>query len=437
VGGRVATVLVGLAVGLALMVLPGLGATPAQASDVLAQETDESVRGTLTSDGDPVEGVQIVVTEDGTEVGSAISDDEGGWRVDLPGPGTYQVDLIEETLPDGVEVREDAEVSRTMTVHGGRSPVVIFPLGERTGVAAQLTARLAQSLFNGIKFGLIVALASIGLSLVYGTTRLVNFAHGDLLALGAFAALWLNAVGPYGWGSPGLQLIPAALLAVVIGGLAGAGLERGLWQPLRSRKTGLIQLLVISIGVSLVLRYGILMLYGGGPRSYADYALMPPLRIGPITTNARDLTVMTAAVLVLVGVGLMIQRTRLGKAMRAVSDNVDLAETTGIDVKRVILAVWIMAGSLAALGGIFLGAVENVQWLMGFRLLLLIFAAVILGGIGTAFGAMVGGLLVGIVTEMSVLWASPELKLAWGLLALVVVLLVRPQGILGQRERIG
>jgi neutral amino acid transport system permease protein len=133
----------------------------------------------------------------------------------------------------------------------------------------------------------------------------------------------------------------------------------------------------------------------------------------------------------------MIQRTRLGKAMRAVSDNVDLAETTGIDVKRVILAVWIMAGSLAALGGIFLGAVENVQWLMGFRLLLLIFAAVILGGIGTAFGAMVGGIIIGIVTEMSILFSPGELKMAWGLAALIVVLLFRPQGIFGERERIG
>jgi neutral amino acid transport system permease protein len=385
-----------------------------------------------------VEGVVITVLRDGEEIGSSTTDEEGFWRVPLPGPGTYTAVLDEATLPEETELRDpEAGAERTLTVRTGQTRTVVYPLGEPTGVAAVLLARAAQGFYNGIKFGVIIAITSIGLSLVYGTTRLVNFAHGEMVTFGAIVAWWLNVVGPQGLWRLELQLIIAGLLAVAIGGLLGAGMERGLWLPLRNRKTGLIQMLVISIGLMLLMRYVLLFLYGGRRFSYADYAVMSAIRVGPITTNARDLAVIVLSLATLTAVGLMIQRTRMGKAMRAVSDNVSLAEASGIDVKRVILFVWVLAGALAALGGIFLGAVENVNYLMGFRLLLLIFAAVILGGIGTAFGAMVGGLIIGVVTEMSVLFAPTEVKMAWGLLALVVVLLVRPWGIFGERERIG
>jgi neutral amino acid transport system permease protein len=133
----------------------------------------------------------------------------------------------------------------------------------------------------------------------------------------------------------------------------------------------------------------------------------------------------------------MLTRTRLGKAMRAVADERDLAESSGIDVQRVILAVWILGGALTGIGGIFLGIIESVDYLMGFRLLLLMFAAVTLGGLGSAYGAMVGGLIVGLVSEVSTVWFSSQIKYVWALLVLVVILLVRPQGILGRRERIG
>ena len=143
------------------------------------------------------------------------------------------------------------------------------------------------------------------------------------------------------------------------------------------------------------------------------------------------------ALLVLAGVGLFLQRSRSGTAMRAVSDDADLAESSGIDVNRIILITWMLAGGLAALGGIFFGLNEAVQWDMGFRLLLLIFAAVVLGGLGTAYGAMVGGFVVGIAVEMSTLFMPNELKTAVGLVVLIVILLVKPQGLFGTRERIG
>jgi branched-chain amino acid transport system permease protein len=138
----------------------------------------------------------------------------------------------------------------------------------------------------------------------------------------------------------------------------------------------------------------------------------------------------------LVGVALMLQKTRIGKAMRAVSDDIDLAESSGIDVRRVILFVWVMGAGLAGLGGVLQASATTVNYLNGFQLLLLMFAAVILGGLGTAYGAMVGGIVVGLATEISTVWLSSELKFVWALAVLIAVLLVRPQGILGEKERV-
>jgi neutral amino acid transport system permease protein len=140
---------------------------------------------------------------------------------------------------------------------------------------------------------------------------------------------------------------------------------------------------------------------------------------------------------VLVGIGVLLQRTKIGKAMRAVADNKELAESSGVDAERVILFVWVFGGGLAALGGILLGLAEQVGWLMGFQLLLLMFAGITLGGLGTAFGALFGSLVIGIVAQMSTLVVPNDLRIVVALFVLILVLLVRPQGILGQAERVG
>jgi branched-chain amino acid transport system permease protein len=142
-------------------------------------------------------------------------------------------------------------------------------------------------------------------------------------------------------------------------------------------------------------------------------------------------------VLILGGVGLFLNKTRMGKAMRAVSDNRDLSESSGIDVQRVIRFVWILAGGLAGIGGVFIGLSEQVSWNIGFRILLLLFAAVILGGLGTAYGALVGALIVGIGIQVSTLFIPTELKNVGALVLLIAVLIVRPEGILGKKERVG
>ncbi len=429
---------------LAVMIAIVIGAPSAAASEreaaVLAQEepeqTEEAVTGTLTdADDEPVEGVTILVeTADGAFVTEAISEDDGTWLAPLPEPGDYRATVQVETLPEGVELRDPERATLEFSMRPDQTRTLLFPLGEDPRVARGFGQRFGQALTNGIKFGFIIAMTAIGLSLIFGTTGLINFAHGELVTFGAVIAFLFNASAVF---PTTIHLVPAALLAVVAGGGLGYTLERGLWRPLRARKVGLIQMLIISIGLMFLIRNIVQIFFGTRSRQFAGFAVQTPVQIGPIQITPRDLTIIALSLVILLAVAAMLERTRLGKAMRAVADNRNLAEASGIDVQRIILLIWVMGAALAAGGGVFLGTVENVSFLMGFRLLLLMFAGVILGGLGTTYGAMVGSLVVGIVTELSVLWFSAELKLVWALAALIIILLVRPQGILGIKERIG
>ncbi|GCB48171.1 high-affinity branched-chain amino acid transport system permease protein livH [Streptomyces sp. NL15-2K] len=305
--------------------------------------------------------------------------------------------------------------------------------GEEVPRGRGFAARLLQALMDGVQFGVIIAITAVGLSLVFGTIHLINFAHGEFVTIGATFAFFLNASAA----GPRWHLVPAAALAVVAGALLGGAVDRGLWRPLRARGTGMINLFIVTIGLSLLLRHIVLVLYGTRPASFAQYDIQSPIEFGPVGITPRDLTVTLLSALVLLGLALLLQRTRIGTAVRAVSVNRDLAEASGIDVQRVVLVVWMLAGALAALGGVFFGLVEIITWDMGFKLLLLMFAGIILGGLGSAYGAMVGSLVIGIVAQVSTLWFPVDLQYAWALLVLIVVLLVRPQGILGRRERMG
>ncbi len=410
-----------------LLVLLVFGALAAPA---LAQDADERIRGQLQADGEGVPGVEIDVALDGDAIDTGVSDDEGEWSVDLPGPGTYQVTINVDTLPEGVELRDPERTSLDIRVGEGSTSTALFALGEREEVGSLLFQRIAQNSINGIKFGLIIGMTAIGLSLIFGTTGLINFAHGDLVSMGAFVAFFFNAV-------LGMHLILAALIAVVVGAGIAAGIDRGIFRPLRQRKVGLISMLVVSIGLAFVIRHVILFQFGGQRRPYTDYTLQQGIQMGPIRLQPVEMWVMGLSVLILVLVALMLTKTKLGKGMRAVADNRDLAESSGINVERVVLSVWILGGGLTTIGGIFLGMIESVDYLMGFRLLLLMFAGVILGGLGTAYGALLGSLLVGLISELSTVWFSSQIKYVWALLILIIILLFRPQGLLGQKERIG
>lgn len=446
--------------------VPGDTARDTTSAHVQAADNGgESIKGTLRGPGGkPLPKVSLTVESDGSKIGTDKSGKDGTWEVPVPEPGRYKVSITVSTLPKNVQVRtEGGEVLKDVQVRQGQARTVIFPMipknakQEKAGSKAESSepeptaspedsggaenraqdksrpfiGRFIQQVVNGLKYGAIIAITAVGLSLVFGTTRLINFAHGELVTIGAMVAYFFST------STFNFPLVAAAVLALVIGGLVGAGMEVSLWRPMRRRGTGLIQLFIISIGLSLLLRHLLLAMFGSRRHQYDQYTVQQSMDFGPISITPRDLTITLISAAVLIGVAFMLMRTRIGKATRAVADNKDLAEASGIDVNRVILIVWILGGALAGLGGVMYGLTTAVYWNMGFNLLLLMFAGVILGGLGSAFGAVVGSLVVGLVAQLSTLWFPVDLQNAWALLTLIVVLIVRPQGILGRAERAG
>ena len=382
---------------------------------------------------EPVPAVQIsLATPDGTLVGEAETDADGAYEIPVPGPGAYLLSIDRDSLPEGVTAAP-ADASRAVTVNPGQRLIGNFFLGEDTRQVSSRWDRLPQSIFDGLFFGLMIAIAAVGLSLIYGTTGLSNFSHGEMVTFGAVIAWTANRT----WG---LHLLVAAPLAVVAGIAGGYLFDKGVWAPLRRRRIGLTSQMIASIGLALFFRYLIQYLFGARTESYGQFQNQTdPIDLGPVAFPPRVLATIGVALVVLLGLAYFLLRTRFGKAVRAVSDNPDLASATGINTNRVISLVWMLGGSLAALGGVLVGLDQKVTWDRGAGLLLLMFAAITLGGLGSSFAALVGSLVIGLAVEMSA-WLFPDyidLKRTGALIVLILVLLVRPQGILGQRERIG
>ncbi len=346
-----------------------------------------------------------------------------------------------------------------------------------------LLQTLAGFAVNGVVFGSILALAAIGLTLVYGILRLSNFAHGDLLTLGAYMAFLFSTLQP-GWGPTAalflavgavilvlvdsrraLGLLPterrlllaaagvlalaglgqgwlpilgggfalAILLAVVAVPLFNLGIDRIIWRPLRRKKATVVTLIITSIGVALALRNLIALYFGSDLQTYAR-PFRPSYIIGGsiIITQTQLVTVATASVLIL-GVHVLLKYTQVGKSLRAVSDDLELARVAGIDVDRMIAYVWILGGGLTGIGGVLLALNRNIHPELGWQTILPIFAAVVLGGIGSAYGAMLGALVIAVAMEISVAWI-PDYRLAVGFGILILVMFVRPEGIMGVKR---
>jgi neutral amino acid transport system permease protein len=287
---------------------------------------------------------------------------------------------------------------------------------------------VSQRGINGLSLGAIYALGAVGLTLVYGILKLVNFAHGDFLTFGAYMAYLVNVT----WELP---LVFGVAFAIATTALRGILLEKVMWGPMRGRGAGMLQLLLMAIGLAFVIRYGIQFIWGTELRQLdvnrTDTVNFLDLRIG-----RTQLIVIVVGFITLIATGLMLRATLLGKRMRALSDDLDLAETSGIDTSKVILYTWLFAAGLAGLAGVFAAAITQLQPELGFELLLPIFAAVVLGGIGNAFGALAAGIVLGVVVEWSTLFIAPGLKLAVGFIILIIVLVIRPQGIFGRARTV-
>jgi neutral amino acid transport system permease protein len=287
---------------------------------------------------------------------------------------------------------------------------------------------VAQTGLNGLSLGAIYALGAVGLTLVYAILRLVNFAHGDFLTFGAYMAYLVNVT----WGMP---LVLGIFFAMATTALLGIFLERVMWGPMRARGAGVLQLILMSLGLALVIRYVIQYIWGTEIR-FLDVDVTSTVNVLGLQLGQTKLIVIVIGVVVLVAIGLMLRYALLGKRMRALADNLELAETAGIDTSRVILWTWIFAGGLAGLAGVMAAEVTDIRPELGFELLLPIFAAVVLGGIGDAFGALAAGLILGVVIEWSTLLIDARWKTFIGFVILILALLIRPQGIFGKARSI-
>jgi neutral amino acid transport system permease protein len=287
---------------------------------------------------------------------------------------------------------------------------------------------VAQTGLNGLALGSVYAIGAVGLTLVYGILKLVNFAHGDFLTFGAYMAFLVNVT----WGGP---LVLGVLFAIVATAGLGVFFERVMWGPMRARKAGLLQLLLMSIGLAFVIRYSIQFAWGTEIR-YLDVDRFATVEFLGLRIGRTELVVVAVGLTVLLAVGAMLRYSLLGKRMRALADNLDLAEVSGIDTSRIILYTWIFAGALAGLAGVLAGAVTDVRIELGFGILLAIFAAVVLGGIGDAFGALAAGIVLGLMIEWSTLYIDSRWKITVGFVVLILVLIVRPQGIFGRARTV-
>jgi len=405
--------------------------SPALADDQGGEQevTDFYFAGIITFDDVPVPDVTVTIEGNGFDA-ETETDAEGRWRLYVPEKAAYTLTVDEDTLPEGVIVEGDSasqEVEFALT----NTKIVNLFLGEGVRETTSFIDQLLSRIVGGLNFGLLLGLAAMGAALIYGTTRLSNFAHGEMVTWGAVIALLCTTF----WNLP---LWLGIIAAIISGGLLGLAMDAGLWRPLRHRGLGIVQLMIVSIGLSLALRY-FLQYMIGGPTYQLQGASPTPIKLGPISLSYIDMIGMGTSIVIILAVAYFLTRTRIGKATRAISDNPQLAAASGIDVDRVVRIVWILSGALAASSGILWAYFRpGVKWDMGMQMLLLIFCAITLGGLGSAIGALIGSIIVGLAVEVSTLLGVPsDLKYATALVALIVILLVRPQGLLGRRERLG
>lgn len=393
----------------------------------------------------PVEGVEVTVTDESGEViGQDTTDETGIFDIEIPGDPlsilgkSYTVVIDEKTLPEDSGLRDPDQVQHTIRFTTTSDQSVTFPIGDPlAGSSAKLTQAL-QLFVGGLVFSSLLAMAALGLSMIFGTTGLTNFAHGELVTFGAIMAFAIDRMpGKIEIGGANVTVIVGVVFAFVISAAFGWLNDAALWRPLRMRGTGVIAMMIVSIGLSLFLRNLYQYFSGAQSQNYSQYSAVEPMEIGPLLVTGKEIIVFLLAVTVLVVTTSLLRYTRVGKAARAVADNPALSSATGINVERVINIVWIGGAALAGLSGALLGLTQGFDYQIGFKLLLLIFAAVVLGGLGTIWGAIVGAFIIGTFTELTTVFVPAEFKFVGALLVMIIVLLIRPQGLLGRAQRVG
>lgn len=281
---------------------------------------------------------------------------------------------------------------------------------------------ILQLIVYGIVLGCILSLGAIGVSLTFGILRFANFSHGDLMTVGAYLG-WTLVQTPV----PFWLSLPVACLGTIMVALM---IDRLVYRRLRRQAP--VILLISSFGIALSLRSLVQIIWGSSQLVYRQ-GIQTPWTVAGLTIKPDQVAIVLGAVVLVVALHLFLQNTKTGKAMRAMADNVDLAKVSGINTERVVMWTWVLGAVMACAAGMFLGLDTQVNPTMGWKILLSVFAAAILGGIGSPYGAIAGGLVIGLASELSTLVISPAYKAAVAFAILVGMLIVRPEGLFGGR----
>ena len=448
-----------------LFIFSPVAAMAAEAVDVCNPTSDNGCVNGILQDADKRLIAGATVTLSGKESAKTTTDADGKWAFSVADDGDYMVTIDDSVAKEyGLKAssatvtikkasfdkqrgvvrfdQDGANSSASGTFDSGESDNQSAKSGAGTSDSADsdtqsakksgsnIGKRIWQQLYSGIIFGLMLGLMSVGMNLVYGTTGLQSFSHGEQVTLGGLMAY----VGTQILHMP---VVASAIFAIVVGALTGLIQNEIVWGPLRRRHIGTMQQMIVTIGLSMALQYTFQFFFGGDIKGIVK-SVPNSFQIGSITTDMPTLLSAAIAIVVIIGVTLFLYKTRLGRATRAVSDNAALAAASGINVDQVVRVVWILSCAMAALSGVLLGIYLNgISWNTGATLILLMFAAVTLGGLGTANGALIGSLVIGIVADMSSLVIPNDMRYASALAILIIVLLVRPQGIFGKQQRVG
>jgi len=287
-----------------------------------------------------------------------------------------------------------------------------------------------QQLINGLSLGAIYALIALGYTMVYGVLRLINFAHGDVYMLGAFAGYYLANALDLDSSPSILGAIVVTLGAMAICGVIGMLIERFAYRPVRHHPR--LASLITAIGVSLLLEYGGQVVFGANPRFFPQMIRAEVYSVGGVQITNQSLLIIVVAIVVMLGLQFIVQRTRIGKAMRATSFNLSVAKLMGINTDYVIAFTFALGSALAAVGGVMVAlAIPRIDPLMGLMTGLKAFVAAVLGGIGNIPGAMIGGVLIGLLETWLSATAYSTYRDAAAFAVLILILLFRPAGIMG------
>lgn len=346
-------------------------------------------------------------------------------------------DSVSDEFTEPVEAR-DQEGMRSPRFVGGVLLLVLIAMWVAGWISGTSAEQMLSLTAWGVMLGGIIALGGIGLTLCYGVLKFPNFAHGEFLTLGAYVTygvvLLLPQSRPIWRFSFGWELLVGLLVAAVVTAVVAIVLDRFLYRPLRKHMSPLVLLAMASLGMEFFLRGVVYLIWGSDFHFYYSGRSNPALQLPlGLRIQADQLFVFALALILVASMYWMLTRTRIGKAMRASADNPDLAQVRGINTEQVIAWTWTIGAGMAAVGGAMYGLASQLRPDMGFVLLLPLFAAVIMGGIGSAWGALVGSIIIGVAMQLTSAFMNPAYGPAVAFVLMVLVLLMRPQGLFVQR----